>query len=324
MKEAVRAVYGAVAAKEKKDSEGARTVAKAFGYSDDELSSIPAEANMGLSCGNSIQIANLKEGEVVVDLGSGGGLDCFLASSKVGPKGQVIGIDMTAEMITLAMKNAAKMGAKARNCDFRQGEIEAIPVEDASVDCVISNCVLNLVPDKSKAFKEILRILKPGGRLAASDVALKKPLPEEVKANVMAYIGCISGAILIDDYQNGLEQVGFGDVRIIDSHADLNAYAALGTSNCCAPPSSEVVGTTQSASSCCNNVSTSSSPSSSTSCCSSSASGGVSSTAGSCCSGEGEGSQSSSVEFGDGMVDVLQKININDYAASVKVLAVKP
>ncbi|MDF1666222.1 MAG: methyltransferase domain-containing protein [Planctomycetota bacterium] len=191
-KSAVRQGYGAVAqAGLSSNQDGIKGIAKAFGYSEEELASIPAESNMGLSCGNPVAMASISEGETVVDLGSGGGLDVFLAAKKVGPSGKAIGIDMTGDMISLARKNAAKGGYT--NVKFYLGEIEAMPLPDASVDCVISNCVLNLCPDKDEALKEIFRILKPGGRLAVSDIALKKALPEAVASEVRA--GCIFVAI---------------------------------------------------------------------------------------------------------------------------------
>src|SRR5688572_5273047 len=178
VKAVVREKYGATATSGLSSSNaGVRAVAEAFGYSAEQLSSIPAEANMGLSCGNPIATANLREGEVVVDLGSGGGLDVFLAAQKVGPSGKAIGIDMTPEMIELARKNAAK--AEIGNVEFHLASIDRLPLEDASVDVVISNCVINLAPDKQAVLLEISRVLRPGGRLAVSDIALKKPLPDE-------------------------------------------------------------------------------------------------------------------------------------------------
>ena len=205
--EAVRSKYGSVATSGlSSEQDGVRAVAEAFGYSAEELASIPAEANMGLSCGNPTATANLRPGEVVVDLGSGGGLDVFLAAKKVGPTGKAIGIDMTPEMVELARKNALKAGTA--NVEFHLAPIDRMPLPDASVDCVISNCVLNLVPDKPAAFREIARVLKPGGRLAVSDIALKRPLPPEVSSDLMAYVGCIAGAILIDDYKAALRRGG--------------------------------------------------------------------------------------------------------------------
>ena len=202
--------------------EKSRSVAKAFGYSEAELESIPAEANMGVSCGNPTAMAGLREGEIVVDLGSGGGLDVFLAAQKVGPTGKAIGIDMTEEMIQLAQRNAEKMGLE--NVAFHLAEIEDMPLADDSVDCVISNCVLVLVPDKLDAFKEIYRILKPGGRLAISDMALKKTLPPELAENVAAYTGWVAGALLIEDYEGLLAEASFAAVQIIDTQSDLNVY----------------------------------------------------------------------------------------------------
>lgn len=216
------------------DHEGVKAIAEAFGYSPDELSSIPAEANMGLSCGNPTAFASLREGETVVDLGSGGGLDVFLAARKVGPSGKVIGIDMTPEMLELARRNAEKGGHQ--NVVFYQATIDALPLPDASVDCVISNCVINLAADKAAVFREIARVLKPGGRLAVSDIALKRELPPEIEHDLMAYVGCIAGAIRIEEYERGLKAAGFAHVRVIDSGADLNAYAQVESqAGCCSP-----------------------------------------------------------------------------------------
>lgn len=189
---------------------------------------------MGLSCGNPTATAHLRLGEVVVDLGSGGGLDVFLAAKKVGPEGKAIGIDMTPAMIERARANAEAGGYT--NVEFHQATIDAIPLPDASVDCVISNCVLNLAPDKPAVFREIARILKPGGRLAVSDIALKGELPEAIARSMAAYVGCIGGAIRIDDYRAGLMVAGFEHVEILDSNSDLNVYAKVeGQSGCCSP-----------------------------------------------------------------------------------------
>lgn len=218
------------------DTPAVRAVAQAFGYSASDLSSLPAEANMGLSCGNPVAVASLLPGEVVVDLGCGGGLDVLLAAQKVGPTGRVIGIDMTADMIDRARAGATKVGAT--NVEFHQARIDKLPLPDHSVDCIISNCVINLVPDKGGVFAEMLRVLKPGGRVAISDIALKQPLPEEIRSSIEAYVGCIAGAILIVDYRELLERVGFAAVTVSDTAADLNAYAQAGsgTATCCAAP----------------------------------------------------------------------------------------
>lgn len=231
--ESVRAKYGAVAESSlSNDDAGVKAVAEAFGYTAEELTSIPAQANMGLSCGNPTATAHIKRGEVVVDLGSGGGLDVFLASKMVGLEGRAIGIDMTSAMIERARMNAQTGGYA--NVEFYQSTIDQIPLPDASVDCVISNCVLNLAPDKSAVFREIARVLKPGGRLAVSDIALKHELPEAVANSIAAYVGCIAGAIKIGDYRDGLLAAGFEHVEIIDSGADLNAYAKVeNQAGCC-------------------------------------------------------------------------------------------
>jgi arsenite methyltransferase len=233
--DSVKSKYAAVAESTlSSDHAGVKAVAEAFGYTAEELTSIPAAANMGLSCGNPTATAHLKPGEVVVDLGSGGGLDVFLASKMVGPTGRAIGIDMTPAMIDRARTNAASGGYT--NVEFHLSTIDKIPLPDASVDCVISNCVLNLAPDKPAVFREIARVLKPGGRLAVSDIALKNDLPAAVAGSLAAYVGCIAGAIRIEDYRSGLLAAGFEHVEIVDSGADLNAYAKVeNQAGCCSP-----------------------------------------------------------------------------------------
>ena len=200
----------------------AKEFAKAIGYSEGELAVIPDEANLALSCGNPTALAGLKEGEVVLDLGSGAGFDCFLAAAKVGPMGKVIGVDMTPEMIEKARSNAKKSGVE--NVEFRLGEIENLPVRDNSVDVVISNCVINLSADKPRVFREIQRVLKPGGRIAISDIALLKQLPEKVRQSIEAYVGCVGGAILINEYQKIVEAAGLKDVKVTvkESSACIN------------------------------------------------------------------------------------------------------
>ena len=176
-------------------------LAQAVGYSADDLAGMPQGANMGLSCGNPTALASLRPGEVVVDLGSGGGFDCFIAGPRVGPAGRVIGVDMTPDMLLKARRNIAAYREQTglSNVEFRLGEIEALPIADSSVDVVISNCVLNLSPDKARVWREIARVLKPGGRVAVSDLALVRPLPPSVQADVQALIGCVAGAVLIEE-----------------------------------------------------------------------------------------------------------------------------
>jgi SAM-dependent methyltransferase len=280
---AVRSKYASVAVSGlSSDQQGVRSVAEAFGYTPEELTSIPAEANMGLSCGNPTAIANLRPGEVVVDLGSGGGIDVLLAARKIGPAGKAIGIDMTREMIELAEKNAKK--SDVTNVAFHQATIDHLPLPDASVDCVISNCVINLAPDKKAVFREIARVLKPGGRLAVSDIALKMDLPPDLGSNLMAYVGCIAGAIQIEEYRKGLVEAGFAHVEVIDSGADLNAYAKVDNQCGCCSPTSE--------------------------------------TGGRCCSPNAKQSKEDTLHTG--LADLLRRYDVNDYVASVKVFAVKP
>ncbi len=280
--EQVRSKYASVAVSElSSEHAGVRAVAEAFGYSPEELASIPAEANMGLSCGNPTAFAHLRPGETVVDLGCGGGLDVLLAAKKVGPTGKAIGIDMTPEMIDRARRNAASQ--QLPNVEFHLSTIDKLPLPDASVDCVISNCVINLAPDKGAVFREVYRVLKPGGRLAVSDIALKRPLPDDLARNIMAYVGCIAGAVLIADYERDLRDAGFEAIQVVDTGKDLNAYAKVeNQSACCAPPMSSDNGL---------------------------------SLASSCCSGEESVHES--------LTKLLSQYNVNDFAASVQVYALR-
>jgi SAM-dependent methyltransferase len=283
----VREKYGAVAASSlSSEHAGVRRVAEAFGYTAEELASIPAEANMGLSCGNPTATARIRPGEVVVDLGSGGGLDVFLAAKRVGPTGKAIGIDMTPEMLARARENAKRQGLD--NVEFHEATIDALQLPDASVDCVISNCVINLAPDKDAVLREIARVLKPGGRVAVSDIALKRPLPPEIGDDLLAYVGCIAGAISIEDYVARLKAAGFDAVEVIETMKDLNAYSEVeGQAVCCAPPASGPA-------SALTVIGDSCSPTPATS------------------------------DLHRGLVELLKRYDINDYAASVHVYAVKP
>ncbi len=195
------------------NSDSAQELSKIIGYSEKEMGAVPKGANLGLGCGNPVALASLKEGEAVLDLGSGAGFDCFLAANKVGETGKVIGVDMTAEMVEKARENAKEGDYK--NVEFRLGEIENIPVTDNSIDVVISNCVINLSPEKEKVFAEAFRVLKPGGRVMISDIVLLKELPAWIKNSVEGYVGCISGAILKRDYLAMIERAGFNQVEVI-------------------------------------------------------------------------------------------------------------
>lgn len=188
-------------------------MSKKMGYSEEELAKLPEGANLGLGCGNPVALASLKEGDTYLDLGSGGGIDCFLAAEKVGKSGKIIGIDMTPEMIDRARENAKKGGYE--NVEFRLGEIEHLPVADNSVDVITSNCVINLSPDKKAVFKDAYRVLKPGGKIMISDIVLLKELPEAVLQSVEAYVGCVSGAILKEEYLKIVKDVGFEEIEVV-------------------------------------------------------------------------------------------------------------
>ena len=212
------------------DGDGAAQLAQAIGYSADELAELPEGANMGLSCGNPTALAGLKSGEVVVDLGSGGGFDVFIAGRKVGPKGRAIGVDMTPEMVSRARKNAAAYCERTGldNVEFRLSEIEHLPLADNSADVVISNCVINLSPDKAQVWREIARVLKPGGRVAVSDLALVQPLPESVADMVEALVGCVAGAVLVEETKRMAGAACLTDIRLVtkpglvDAMTDMN------------------------------------------------------------------------------------------------------
>jgi ubiquinone/menaquinone biosynthesis C-methylase UbiE len=210
----VREGYGKIAKAEKCGCGCGSNASESIGYSREELGSVPEDADLSLGCGNPVALASLKEGETVVDLGSGGGLDCFLAAKRVGLKGKIIGVDMTPEMLDKARRNCRKGGYK--NVEFRLGEIENLPVADNTADVVISNCVINLSPEKQRVFNEAFRVLKPGGRLMISDMVLLKAISEAVKKSVLGYIGCVSGAEMKNQYLKLIENAGFKEVKIIE------------------------------------------------------------------------------------------------------------
>lgn len=188
-------------------------ISKRIGYTDKDLQAVPEGANLGLGCGNPVALASLREGEVVLDLGAGAGFDCFLAANRVGEKGRVIGVDMTPEMLEKARENARRGGYK--NTEFRLGEIENLPVADNHVDVVISNCVINLSPNKRRVFQEAFRVLKPGGRLLVSDIVLLNELPPEIKNSVAAYVSCVAGASTKEEYLNAIQEAGFQEIKVL-------------------------------------------------------------------------------------------------------------
>lgn len=194
-------------------AKGAAAIGKRIGYDDTDLKAVPEGANLGLGCGNPVAVASLKEGDVVLDLGSGAGFDAFLASPKVGTTGRVIGVDMTPEMIEKARRNAAR--GNYTNVEFKLGEIEKLPVTDASIDVIISNCVINLSPEKEEVFKEAFRVLKPGGRLMVSDLVLVRNLPDAIRGSIEAYVGCLAGAVKKDEYLECIKRAGFKKVTVV-------------------------------------------------------------------------------------------------------------
>lgn len=198
-----------------RDFEKYNEAALRMGYSSEDLAEIPEGANLGLGCGAPLAAAQVRPGETVLDLGSGAGFDAFIAARMVGPEGRVIGVDMTPEMIAKAKENAVR--AEVENVEFRQGLIEEMPVDDDTVDVLISNCVINLSPDKPAVFREAFRVLKPGGRVAVSDIVLTEPLPEMVAKDMAAYVGCVAGASLLDDYLGYLREAGFEDIEVAES-----------------------------------------------------------------------------------------------------------
>ncbi|KAG9194098.1 arsenite methyltransferase [Alternaria panax] len=231
----IHARYTATALSVPPNKNNTSTVARAFGYTEANLSSIPTDSNIGLSCGNPLALANLKRGETVIDLGCGAGLDVFLAAKRVGETGRVVGVDMNEHMLHKARLNAEK--ACIRNVSFLHCLISDIPqLTNATADVMISNCVINLVPDGSKhlVFREIYRLLKPGGRVAISDILLKKDLPEALKNNVALLVGCVAGASKKGEYEGWLREAGFEEVIVVEAGGDLNVYkGGVEPSSCC-------------------------------------------------------------------------------------------
>jgi len=237
VKETVKARYGSIASEGSSccastdagapccGASTSETISKSVGYSDEEMQAVPEGANLGLGCGNPLALSSVKEGDTVLDLGSGAGFDCFLAAQRTGESGRVIGVDMTPEMLAKARTNAERGGYT--NVEFREGEIESLPVEDHSVDIVISNCVINLSPDKAAVFSEIHRVLKPGGKFFVSDIVLAAPLPESIRTSAEAYTACVAGALLKTDYLGKIQEAGFGEVNVMRE----TAYPLEGLAN---------------------------------------------------------------------------------------------
>jgi ubiquinone/menaquinone biosynthesis C-methylase UbiE len=244
----VREGYSKIAKAEKGCCGCGSEVSESVGYSQTELGSVPAGADLNLGCGNPVALASVKEGETVVDLGPGGGLDCFLAANKVGPSGLVIGVDMTPEMLDKARANCRKGGYK--NVEFRLGEIENLPVADNTADVIISNCVINLSPEKQRVFREAFRVLKRGGRLLISDRVLLKDIPKALRKNVRAYVGCISGAEMKSTYTRMIENAGFKEVKVVEEKrlkpeqvlSDATAKAVMEELNLNREQAEEIVG----------------------------------------------------------------------------------
>ena len=222
----------------------ASKIAQAFGYDPEELQSLPSNANMGLSCGNPLATANLREGEVVIDLGSGGGIDVIFAAKKVGSHGRVYGIDRSKAMLDLASTNAQRAGVGDRTT-FIDAPIHKIPLPDNSTDCIISNCVINLVPhqDKPSVFKEMSRLLKPGGRVAVSDILVKRDMPDKMRRDAALLVGCVAGASQVHEYRDWMADAGFREILVSDTGTDLNVYkdqsSGTGT-GCCSKPKKDV------------------------------------------------------------------------------------
>ncbi|KAI8648762.1 Methyltranfer-dom domain-containing protein [Fusarium keratoplasticum] len=304
--------YGSIA----KSSTGQyeQTVAKAFGYTEDELAGVPEGANLGLSCGNPIALARLREGEIVIDLGSGAGFDVFTAAKRVGPTGKAIGVDMNKNMIDKA--NANKAHLNASNVQFIETAITSIALPDNTADCIISNCVINLVPaeDKQFAFNEMFRLLKPGGRVAISDILARKVFTEEMKKNIALYVGCVAGASQVSEYDAFLKNAGFNDVLIVDSKNDLNVYctAAEAKPSCCG---TDTVEEEEEAPSCCSAETKESccKPEEKESCCGTNSSTCACQNQTSSMAGEAE-----TLAAGLGITD------FNEWAGSFQVYAVKP
>ncbi|KAK3492722.1 S-adenosyl-L-methionine-dependent methyltransferase [Neurospora hispaniola] len=302
------------------------TVAKSFGYTEEELANIPEGANLGLSCGNPLAITSLREGETVIDLGSGAGFDVFLAATRVGPTGRSIGIDFNDDMLARANSLKASRGFPDSQVSFIKGSITTIPLESGTADCIISNCVINLVPEAEKplVFKEMHRVLKSGGRVAVSDILAKKPLPEKLRNDIAMYVGCIAGASEKQQYETWLKEAGFEQVLIQDTGADINVYLDTDENGnrggCCAPPGTVKEEEEEKSSSCCAPKNTECAPAAaaSSSCCKPAAE-----TTSSCCKPVEKKESSCCKPAAKPEVEAEEKDDLNEWVGSYKIYAVK-
>ncbi|KAK3503877.1 S-adenosyl-L-methionine-dependent methyltransferase [Neurospora crassa] len=307
------------------------TVAKSFGYTEEELANIPEGANLGLSCGNPLAITSLREGETVIDLGSGAGFDVFLAATRVGPTGRSIGIDFNDDMLARANSLKASRGFPDSQVSFLKGSITAIPLESGTADCIISNCVINLVPEAEKplVFKEMHRVLKSGGRVAVSDILAKKPLPEKLRNDIAMYVGCIAGASEKQQYETWLKEAGFEQVLIQDTGADINVYLDTDENGnrggCCAPPGTVTVKEEEEeekSSSCCAPKKTECAPATAAAAAASSCCKPAAETTPSCCKPV-EKESSCCKPAAKPEVEAEEKEDLNEWVGSYKIYAVK-
>ncbi|KAL1840407.1 hypothetical protein VTJ49DRAFT_481 [Mycothermus thermophilus] len=341
------------------------TVAKSFGYSADELANIPQDANLGLSCGNPLAIASLKEGETVIDLGSGAGFDVFLAAKKVGTSGRAIGVDMNDDMLARAERIKSSQPASygpTSHISFVKSNITSIDLPSETADCIISNCVINLVPapEKPAVFREMHRLLKPGGRVAVSDILAKKPFTEELKRDVALYVGCVAGASEVREYETWLREAGFKDIMIVDTNADLNVYletnedgerkgmglccapgldpaeseSAAAAGGCCGPAKTESTSdggccapkkteSAQASGGCCAPKSTETPQAGSGGCCGPAKTAVAEQSAGGCCVPKSDEPKATVCGVPAPSSSLLGKTNLNEWAGSYKIFAVK-
>lgn len=316
IQEEISAKYGAIAKSGSGTDGSAMKIAKAFGYTDEDLAKVPEGANLGLGCGNPVALANVREGETIVDLGCGGGIDVLSAAHKVGPNGVAIGIDMNKDMLQRASTNAAKVGIT--NVRFIECPVTKLTLRDGAADCIVSNCVINLVPSEEKqlAFDEMYRVLKPGGRVAISDILARKQFPESMAKSIALHVGCMAGASQVSEYETYLANSGFEDIRIVDSKSDLNTYMAVAQEGkgCC--DTSETPETT---SQCCQPAEADSDK-----CCVPEKKEGCCPDKEGCCEGEPGTSESGISKLAKEMARDMGDVDWNEWVGSFQVYALKP